>query len=326
MLDSWVTGLGIDLSDHHLRLAQVTLLGRVKKVEEVVLPEGIVQDEQVLNPQKLQEIVASMLKEKHLDRTSYRTTILVPESRVFSYSMLLDASLKGEDRMLRARTLAQKEIPLPFSQAQLCFSDGGREDGKVRTTVYALHNEVFDPLVKSFSHPSLHVRAIETNSEALFRLVMHAADQTQKSPHHLLVIVDVGHDWTTVTLYTAEGSSLLSRTIPHLSGQKRKENRGSSVPASVVDSLIDTLREIMVFSTQNTWQIERIVCAGVEAQDTELIKRAKALEVPCVLIGEHVKTSGISKQDMHRFAAAIGAAMRAANFHGNSYQHNFLGS
>jgi len=323
MFDSWFTGLGIDLSDHHLRLAQVNIFGHIKKLEEIKLPEGIVVDEKVVKPEELKTILSQTLQKKGFGNGPYRTTLLIPESRVFSHSMLLEAKLKREERLALARDFAQKEIPIPFSQATLCFSPGGRENGKIRTKVYVAHKEVLNPLLQAVDHPALRVKAVEANTKSLFRLLMRF-DQETKQTNDLIGIVDVGHSWTTMAFYSNTGSSLVSRTIPHPKPKAEKRQVGSYLDPATVDKILGTLKETVVFFQQEERKIGIIVFGGVEAQDPLLKSQAKQLEVPSFLMAERVSLKRIADVHIQVFGSAIGAAFRSMSPRTYSNQHNFL--
>lgn len=326
-LDPVTTGLGIDLSDHHLRLAQVGLFGSVHRLEEVVLPEGLVVDEQVEKLDELKTILKERLHTFELTNRSYRTTVLVPESRVFSHSGLISTDVKREERKSRALDAAQREIPVPFSQAQVCVSFGGKEDDQIRVTVYAVARQVFDSLHAAFAESTLRLVAMEANTKALLRLISTFGNEMlQKiAPDSLIAIVDVGHAWTTLSLYTRAGSSVFSRTIPHT--RKKKMNVVKTMlPDDTVDTIVETLRETVLFFEQKHLLIGCVVLGGVEAKDERFREKLGNDEkkIPTCLISEVVKLRGISEGQLHAFGSAIGAALRSSKPWQHAYQHNFL--
>ncbi|MFA4922775.1 MAG: pilus assembly protein PilM [Ignavibacteriaceae bacterium] len=326
-LDPFTTGLGIDLSDHHLRVAQVGFFGSVRRLEETVLPEGLVVDEQVKKPEDLKVILKDKLAALGLTNRPYRTTVLVPESRVFSHTVLLPISIKGEERKIRARDAAQREIPIPFSQAQVCTSFGGREGEEIRATVYAVAGQVFDPLHSLFVGGILSLVAMEANTKALLRLLTtFGLSALQTSPSgSLIAIVDVGHAWTTFSLYTRIGSNLFSRTIPH-AGREKTSTDKNELTQTTVDTIVETMRETMLFFKQKNQSIGIIVLGGVEAQDDRFKEKLGSVkgEYSTHLISDVVQLRGVSASQLHAFGGAIGAALRSIKPWKNAYQHNFL--
>lgn len=319
------SGLGIDLSDHHLRLSQASIFGHIGSVHEIELPEGLVVDEAIVKQDELKKLLAENLTSLHIPR-GMRTTVLVPESRVFSHGVLLDGALRGGELRARARQLAQREIPVPFAGAQTCVSEVAKEGDKIRATVYVAPKEIFAPLSSVFQPPACAPIAMEANSKALLRLLQRFAGKTLTAARGTLVgIVDVGHSWTSVSLYTHAGSSVFSRTIPHhLKG--RPDPKDPQLPERVVDSVVETVKETVLFFEGQQMKIGQFVFAGVEAQDDRLKEKLakEQLLMPIHLVGDVVAVGGLSKKQVHTFGAAIGAAVRAAFPLGYSRQHNFL--
>lgn len=326
-LDPYLTGLGIDVSDHHLRLAQVGFFGSVLRVHEVVLPEGLIVDDQVEKPDDLKAILKDTFTTLGLSDHPYRTSVLVAESRVFSHSVLIQGSVKGEERKTRAREAAQREIPVPFSQAQVCTALGGKEGDQTRMAVCVIEKKVFEPLHAVFSGGLLRLVAMEANTKSLFRvLTKYAGETLQTIPlGSLIAIVDVGHAWTTLSLYRRSGENVFSRTIPN--GLKEKIN-GKTIELSkgVVDSIIGTINETVLFFEQTQKRVGLVIFAGVEAQDDrfkETLSKGDE-KFPTHLISDIIKIEGISKIQLHAFGSAIGVALRSARPGAYQQQHNFL--
>ncbi len=329
-LDRYLSGIGIDLSDHHIRLAKVGFFGRVVHLEEVVLKEGLVVDDKIEQVDQLKHILADRLNTLNLHGAGYHTTVLVPESRVFSSSFLTEDSVKDSGAMIRAKTQAQRDIPIPFSQARVDVSQGRKEQGGIRTTVYAVEERILKALEDVVAMPLLRPLAFEANTKALFRLFQCFGNKRLQDAGHtaVVVIVDVGHSWTTVSFYGLGGSNLFSRTIPH--HHRMEVSRGSRLLSSdVVNSIIETIRETMVFFTCKQFTIQAFLLAGVEAADAQLVQKIRAVhqaEIHPQGIAEVVAIPGVKAQDVNRFGSAIGAALRAAKPWRYTYQHNFLRS
>lgn len=320
------TCIGIDLSDHHLRIARLGWGRSSMRLEEIELPEGFVVDEKIVQPVELKAFVQKELKRREFTDSKRRACVLVPESRVFSHSLLLPLTTRYAERQARARDLAQREIPIPFTRAQIAYSEGAKEAGQVRGTMYAVEKDVFEPLISTFGD-SLHLIAMEANSKALLRVLQRFGKQHIHTliPESLIAMVDIGHSWTSITLYTHEGSNLFSRTLPHRLKEK-VDLKHPLLPKRIVDMIIDTLRETMVFYESQKKKIGMVVFAGVEAQDDRLKTEIAEQKIPlqAFLIWEIVKIGGVSKQQVHTFGACIGAALRCARVRQYGYQHNFL--
>jgi Tfp pilus assembly PilM family ATPase len=322
----FITGLGIDVSDHHLRLAQVGLFGSVVRLEEVMLHEGLIVDDQVVKPDEFKAIVKEKMASFGFTGRPYRTTVLVPESRVFSHSVLVAPEIKGEEQTARARELAQREIPVPFSQARVCTSLGGKEEGGVCVSVFALENRVLDPLRSAFAQEGLNVIAMEAHTSALWRTRSTYGNQT-KNRHTTLAltaIVDVGQSWTTISLYKPTGANVFSRTLPHALA-KKGGRAVKQLPEETVDNIIRMIQETMVFFEQKHVPIGSVVLGGVEANDARFKKKmSEGTKIPVLRLSEAVTIRRVSTDQLHVFGSAIGAALRAARHSAHAYQHNFL--
>lgn len=314
--DRYLSGIGIDLSEHHIRIAHLSLLGGVKRLEEIKLEQGFLVDERVEKPKELSELLRKELAKRSL-LTSMRATLLIPESRVFSSHFFLDRLVKGEEVSQAAIPIAQRQIPLPFSQASVTVSQGEKESEGVRTTVYAVEKQVLKDFV-SLIPTELSRIAAEANTKALLRFY-----QTLKKPvsdgvdtRALIGIVDVGNSWTTIALYSPIGSSLFSRTFSYHS------------KTGLVDRISGSLQDIDVYLKTIQRKIGIVLFSGVEGADAELFGKVKeqAASLVMQMIGDVVSTPGVSKKDAHTFGAAIGAALRSIHPRKFSYQHNLLRS
>lgn len=313
-----LTGLGIDISDHHVRLAQVGVFGSVGKLVQMELPEGLVVDEKVIESEKVKELLEARLKKEGLS-VPVRTTLLVPESRVFSSSFLFPSAKRSVEANHEARDRAEREIPIPFDEAVVAVSRGGRADGQVRTTAYAVERAVYDGLLSVCDPNICRIVAMEANSKALLRLFQRyaRAGHKERGPKTLMAIVDVGSAWATVSVYAADGSNLFSRTLSyHPAGEASKAAR---LPQATVDIIHSTLEEVVIYFQQQKLEISRFVFAGVEAED-ERNKKNGAYQP----MGEVVTIGSLKKRDVHIFGAAIGAALRSASPLIYQNQHNFI--
>jgi len=290
------------------------------------LPEGLVEDDKVVKAKELHQFVEKELKKKDFFQQIYPTTLLIPESRVFSSSFLLPKYLKAEALKLEAIGNAQQEIPIPFEKANIVVSQGARGKEGVRTTVYATEKEIIQELLNSFTFEQFHLVALEANSKALFRLYLRYAikEHRVKKAETLIGIVDVGHSWTTISLYTPEGSSVFSRTIVfHASSDTEKT---FVLSKKTVDLFIETITEIVLYFKAQEVQIPLIVLGGVEAAEKEMLHACNEKSRDFVIkpISQLVKIPGVNTQEVHVFGAAIGAALRSTHRRKYSYQHNFI--
>ncbi len=319
LLNQYFSGIGVDVSNHHVRVVQMTAFGSIQKLIEMDLPEGLVQDEKVTEVEALREIVNKRLEKEGLVDGGLRTTLLVPESRVFASSLLLPSTKNTEQARHEAMDQAQREIPIPFEQAVAVVSQGAKQDKQIRETVYAIERAVFDGLKQTFDPAHFRLIAMEANSKALLRLFQHYGQPKLqvREAKTLIGLVDIGHSWATISLYLPDGSNLFSRTLSYQSGAGIKES--ARLPQATVDLIHSTIEEVVVYFTQKQTKIGLFIFAGVEAEDERFKKEGSFYQMgDIVVIGDQ------KKRAIHTYGAAIGAAMRSVHPFQYSHQHNFI--
>ena len=315
------TGIGIDISDHHVRIAQVSFFGSVKKTIEIKLPPGLVEDEKGVQAETLQQLVGDRLEKEGLSHQAIHTTLLVPESRVFASGFTF-STVKGKEQIKHeSLDRAQQEIPIPFDQAVMVVSRGRSVAHQVRSTVYAIEQSVFSGLTAVCPPQQVNLAAMEANSKALLRLFQtYGTKKLQvKDPQSLIGLVDIGHAWATISLYTPDGSNMFSRTLAYIREDKAVDS--IQLPQVAVDFIHRTIDEVVVYFEQKERRIEFFLFAGVEAEDDRFKKEQHFHQ-----LGNVVHLKGQTKRTIHVFGAAIGAAIRSAHLHRYAYQHNFIHS
>lgn len=327
MLEKYFSGIGIDISEHHIRIAHVGYFGSVIQLKEILLAEGLVIDEAIAKPEELKIILQNGIKKMGLSGKHIRTACLIPESRIFSYSFVLPEHMNREEKKSEAMILAQKEIPLNLHEANITVSQGGREEGGIRTTLYAVETSVYRAFEKTLDSTDFQLVAMESNTKSVYRLFAFFASAQLNTfeTNHCLGVLDVGHSWATLSFYTKEGSALFSRTVSY-------RQFGNLLPINgiLTDQIVDNL-SLMVQETVVYFQKKNIVCeafvlAGVEAQQEHIFETIKQN----LIKGQVLRTSDIFSSRMfdtlqiQTFGAAIGIALRAAHPQKFIHQHNFI--
>lgn len=307
------TGVGIDISDEHVRMAIVNRRGIPKGVYEVELPKGFIVDDAVANSGGLLKQLQSFMSQAGMDgRKKHPTTLLVPESRVFTASFVLPADTSTADIEEEATLEAQRTIPIPFRDAIVEVVSGVRSKEGRRVTVFAAHQDLLEGLALGFSIESLSIISAESNNLAIMRLFNRFGHRAlrPRSLNELLIIVDIGSVWTNITVYDKINTVVLSRSV----------ERGHP------QSICETLNEIRMYFVQEGFKVPVILLAGVNGADPKLDAECKKVmpKVGTYHIGEVIGVPGTSSEHIHAFGAAIGAGMRAADPKSYKSNHNFL--
>ena len=311
-----------------MRLAHVSTFGRILELKEVEIETGLVQDDLIIDPERLKIVLKNAMKQMGLHGLRLRTNCLIPESRVFSYSCKLDASLKNEDVMLAAKMRAQKEIPLNFEHAHMALSQGLKKDGEIQTTVFATEDAVIKGILQSIDSKDFCLVSLESDTKSHFRFFQrfNAPILHKLPPDKFIGILDVDHAWVTIAFFQKDGETFFSRTVS--CKQYEKENvPDAMLSVKIVDMLIGAVEEAVLCYQSKDLSLGVFILTGAEAANASNILEAMKKQLPQAAVfasGTILARSEMEQKKHQVFSAAIGAALRAAPPHSFSHQYNFL--
>ncbi len=323
-------GIGIDVSDHHIRLAWVSHSGTPKGLYELSLTPGLIVDDRIVKPKALRKEIVALFAKSNLDQIEAPKVVLLPESRMFSTSFPLPRDVKGEELIGSAQRMGQRSIPIPFRQAVVDVAQGEVTDDQVMTGVFVVQHEVFDPLISVFAHERRPLVAVEGNNLALFHLYQQFGEKAVRhlSEKELVMIVDVGHRWTNITLYDKIGMSIFSRSIALRKLTDSSRGVSKKLTSEAITHICVATKETLAYFTAAGYAVKLALVAGVEGEQKDIYQTcAKELNpFPVIRIGDAVTVPDASPTDVHVFGAAIGAGLRAASARHYAPRHNFLRS
>lgn len=309
-------GIGIDISDHHVRIARVSHNGDPSGLFELVLPHGLISDDKVVKPKSLKKELKRLIVEAGLEGLDDSSVILIPESRVYSTSFIVPKKQKKDEFEAHALSVAQKDIPIPFSQASVDIHKGSNVEDGVRISVNVVKEDIVKSLYNTFSVGNFNVSAIESNNAALNRLFKEygAADFQIKDPNSLVMIVDIGHRWTNITLYDKMNTLVYSRSIALRTLSESGKGTPKKISKQMIQKICTAILDTLAFFKPLGLEIPFAVVAGVEGLQERICTYCSKRTKKCIIkrIGEMVVVADISVEDVHTYGAAIGAAYRAA--------------
>lgn len=310
------SGIGIDVSDHHVRFARSSFSGKSLGLFEFVLPSGLIVDDLVVKPKTLNKELSRLTAEAGLASFEDNAVILIPESRVFSTSFSINRSIKGEELIAEATSLAQKDIPIPFSQAYVDVHKGIRVNDDFRVSVVVTEKPAVTNLVHAFSSMPFSLELAEFNSAALFRLYREYGKKEFMVPKitDLVMMVDIGHRWTNITLYGNGGTVIFSRSIALRKLSDTSRGVVKRISKSMIQRICKGISDALVIFEMEDIRVPLVLIAGVEGAQQDIIKHCSKIIKNCVIrrIGDIVKVDGYSAEEIHSHGAAIGAALRAS--------------
>ena len=324
------TGIGLDISDHHVRIAWVNHQGAPKGLYELVLPSGYVVDDSIKKPDALKKQLAKLIAESALSSLEANTVLLLPESRIFLTSFELPGKLSADVERAQALKMGQSELPIPFGDAFVFVKTGykAKKKGRVRKSVLAVEKGIVNQYSQAFSAASFPFVAIESGGKSLFRLFERFGDsalQLQRSKD-VLVVVDIGHRWTNLTAYDKIGAAIFSRSFTLRGLTEKSGGKVHALTAKHIASICSNTQEALSFFEASGLHVPLVLLAGVEgAQEGVFHTCQKSIQKQRILrLGEAVSVPDASLEDVHAYGAAIGAAIRAARPSHYKKDHNFL--
>lgn len=212
-------GVGIELAADRLNLVQLRKQKqgfRLATFASVPIPEGIVQEGQIVDPPAMAEIIQTTLTENKIKVKQVATA--VPGGRD-TVTRIIPVPAELDDRELREMVLNQEAslyLPFPREEADVDYQKLGLfvdEDGieKVQVLLVATRKEVTDTYINTFGQAGLKIDVLEISSFSLIRTIREQLRQF--APQEAVAIVDIQFENTEISI-TVDGVPQFSRTVP----------------------------------------------------------------------------------------------------------------
>ena len=317
-------GLGIDVSDNHIRVAKLSHDGSVSVLKESPLPAGIIIDDLIVKEELFQShLLGFISKDQELAGSDVRVTALVPDSRVFIGTFWLPASAKEATRQSEALRRGQTVIPVPFKSARVDVEFGGVIDEQLATAVFASETRVISRIESGIGALKMPLAAIEMDAAATHRLIVDARRNPDEK-EAIATIVDFGRNWINVTLFDELHLPIFSRAIRVKSLRNDEANSENKLSATEIRKICDIVSETIQYFRGAEGSIS-IFLAGKGGGVPEIVSICKEqlASYHVSSVSEAVSLPGVSPEDVQAFAAAIGAAKRAIRPRKYKQHHNF---
>lgn len=321
-------GIGIDTSDHHIRIAAVNAQGMPQGLFELVLPSGYIVDDKIQKPEKLAEQIQKLLKKQQITYKKQDATLLIPESRIFSLGLMVKREnrqkIHQEDIVLRV----QEEIPISIKEVKLAIRQGRKTKTQAFFSVFAAEAQCVTDAMDVLHDGGFDIKVVESNNKALNRLVYQCADKKYHltKANEAMMIVDIGHRWTNITAYDKDGLLLFSRSVKVRSFSSHGKGNAQKMTKPQIEHLQAYIQESLQYFQNEKYDIPYIVLAGVEALQHDIVTacRKHIVDISIMQIGDMIQLPNTTPKDIHTFGAAIGAALRANRINHYKNEHNFL--
>ena len=195
--------LGIDISSSAVKLIELSQSGRKIRLESysvVPLPEGSIQDRDVLNPEPVGEAIRRVLKNS--GTKSRRCALGIPSSVAISKIISLPASLSGSDLESNITLEAEQHIPYPMDEVNFDFEvlgESKHSSDSMDVLLAATRSENVEARVAAAEIAGLKVDIVDLEShslELLFSTLVQDVDDNA-----VVAVVDFGASMTGMTVF-----------------------------------------------------------------------------------------------------------------------------
>lgn len=331
--------LGIDISSSAVKLIELSQSGRKMRLESYSvfpLPEGSIQDRDVLNPEPVGEAIRRVVKNS--GTKSRRCALGIPSSVAISKIISLPASLSGSDLESNITLEAEQHIPYPMDEVNFDFEvlgESRHSSDSMDVLLAATRSENVEARVAAAEIAGLKVDIVDLEShslELLFSTLVQDVDENA-----VVAVVDFGASMTGMTVFEnskvtfsreqAFGGKELTEEIMQRYGLSLEEaglaKKTGGLPEGYIPEVLDPFRDNMVrqvnrflqfyyASTQQS-KVDKILLSGGSASIPGIDEQIQAsINIPTMLVNPFGDMSLSSRINPTRFTNDIPALLVAA--------------
>ncbi len=201
---------GIDISDRNIKYAELvpTSSGHsLKSYGAVALPAGIIEGGRILDSQKLQDALRTLVRTKNL---SFVRAVLPEAQTYFFQTTIPDAKTEEELRNTIELTL-EEHVPIPVIDAVFDFKVENRSSTDATVSVVVTTRSVVESYAEVFGNAGMTLLSLEQEDEALARTIVKEGDDRAR------LIVDFGEVKTGIAVIC--GSRVYFTATVNMGGQ-----------------------------------------------------------------------------------------------------------
>lgn len=338
--------MGIDISDNSIKFVELkhTEDGNVlSRFGREVVPAGVIEKGNILEPEKLVQILKSMKQKYKLDFVR----VSLPEEKVYLFQMQVPDT--ANEKEIRGILEFKLEEHVPISSKESIFDyefiDESEDKETIGVSVAVYPKTVIEQYAYAFRKAHITPLSFETEAQAVERAVVRNGDRGT------YMIIDFGKTRTGLSIVSnsmlaltstieINGQSITDVIVKHFSVSEEEadriksenglvKNEGSKEFATAMTKVIDTLNdEIKKYvdywhsrpntSGKKVEKIEKIILCGGSANIAGLPEyMLGGLKIPTEIANVWINAFSIEDvvPEMNRFqslayATAIGLALR----------------
>jgi len=211
--------LGIDISEHSLKLVQLNQSGDkvgLEAISRVDLPAGVIEEGEILDEKRAVNFLHSLVNKPSRGKiSSHRVAACLPESKTFV--KLLEISSTTGNLSEAVEMEIEKHIPFSASEVYMDWQQIEKKKNNSLVLVGVSPQKNVDQYYNLFTQANLSVEALEIEPIAITRsLLKEEAPNFKNTLGKNYIIIDLGYAHTTIIFYS-RNTILFTSNVP-LSG------------------------------------------------------------------------------------------------------------
>lgn len=173
-----IPSAGIDISDGSIRFVEIVeiqgekRLGRFGKIK---LPAGILKRGEIINRQKLIEILNSIKKEYKFN--FLRVSVAENNSYIFKTNISKTENMPREEILARLRFKLEENVPIKPEEAVFDFDIISADKDNLNLVVSVLPKKIIDSFISVFEEVGIKILSFEIEGQALARSLIPKGDK-----------------------------------------------------------------------------------------------------------------------------------------------------
>ena len=202
---------GLDISDRSVEIIELDnfLKFSVMTYGRTELPEGIVENGKIINPNFLAERIKKLLKEAKPKKVSTNKVVVsIPESQVFIECFEVPSKLRSGSLTKAVLDKMSTSLPIDVEKTYWDFTEKSLVDKTKKLIMFiSVPKDIANSYVKFCNSIGLEVVSLCTESLSLARTIL------KKSSKHSLII-DIGSQSTNINFFNSDDEINMSVPVP----------------------------------------------------------------------------------------------------------------
>ncbi|RKP57209.1 hypothetical protein D7Z26_04290 [Cohnella endophytica] len=306
MFNSAAQSIGIALDESGVRFVKLKKRKKweVERSGYLPLPPGMFNDDQIVDKEQLQELLAKWVKSQKLKGNS--VTISIPSSKIIIRRLTIP-SVNAKEISQLVRLEVETTLHLPFEDPVFDYVTIDKDDTGSHILVFAASRQIVQAYIHLMEGAGLKVKGVELTATALAR----AITTVQKEPLRETMLVNREASNLEIHMFH-EGMPVFVRAIPLNDLTDEDEQGLNAGKLAEIMAEISRMLNFYQFSIYDgNSRIQRALITGIEEGSLQLLAELQQaqseIDIQLVDFGEYFSNSAAS--EVAASAMAIGLAI-----------------